>query len=132
MSRFIQSFFRYVNEKYRYSRRGIEAEIRDKKDFRKEDYERHHERKDRRRGGNDRRSFRDVDTPKFKLPNTPSNTLWDEEDFPGHKSTSKRSSRDFETPRDDDKGSRKDEPERELTSIWRSERDRRREHDKKR
>lgn len=124
----IFKFFRYVEDKYRDDRRGIEIDSRNKKREGGEggkyaDRRRNDRRRDRDRHRRDREhhpSFRDIDTPKFKLPNTPSSSLWEEEDFPNQKPSSKKSSWDFDTPRE----GRKEGSERNPGSIWRSERDR--------
>uniref|UniRef100_A0A183CKF3 RNA helicase n=1 Tax=Globodera pallida TaxID=36090 RepID=A0A183CKF3_GLOPA len=113
---------RYVKDKYRddRDRRGIEA---DSKNERGAANDRHrHKKRDREgRRAHDKASFGDVDTPKFKLPNTPSSSQWEEDNL---QPPAKQSSWDFGTPRE--RSSRSTgELERNPHSIWRSERERR-------
>uniref|UniRef100_A0A1I7ZLV8 RNA helicase n=1 Tax=Steinernema glaseri TaxID=37863 RepID=A0A1I7ZLV8_9BILA len=108
-------------------RRGIEADSRK----RREDRDRDHDRRDRDRDrsdryGSSRRSDRsdrfrnEPETPKLKVPDSPSRSAWDDEDGRGVK----KSSWDYPTPRDGGRGRRPDESSRSISSVWRSERDR--------
>ncbi|KAF7627114.1 hypothetical protein Mgra_00009624 [Meloidogyne graminicola] len=117
---------RYVKEKYReIDHRGIEADTKGKKRRDKRDSREYYEKRiyiRERREEHYKISFRDVETPKFKLPNTPSCSAWDEDDFSINKST-KRTAWDFETPKDS-KERKVGNSERNMESILKSQRKR--------
>ncbi|CAK5060077.1 unnamed protein product [Meloidogyne enterolobii] len=123
---------RYVKEKYKgIDHRGIEADTKNKKEERrsgKDYYEKRYKRE--RREEKQKYSFRDVETPKFKLPNTPSCSTWEEDDLSINKSA-KRSGWDFETPKEL-KERKYGDSERNIESILKSQRERQKEDYKKR
>ncbi|KAL3094888.1 hypothetical protein niasHT_021463 [Heterodera trifolii] len=127
---------RYVRDKYRDDRdqrRGIGADSKNERAKYEDDDRHRHKRRDRgdreERRTRDRKSFGDVETPKFKLPNTPSNSRWEEDELNLRPPAAKqRNSWDFETPRERTDGGRSGgDFERNPHSIWRSERERRNE-----
>uniref|UniRef100_A0A915NZG7 RNA helicase n=1 Tax=Meloidogyne floridensis TaxID=298350 RepID=A0A915NZG7_9BILA len=123
---------RYVKEKYKgIDHRGIEADTKNKKEERrsgKDYYEKRYKRE--RREEKQKYSFKDVETPKFKLPNTPSCSTWEEDDLSINKSA-KRSDWDFETPKEL-KERKYGDSERNIESILKSQRERQKEDYKKR
>jgi len=89
---------RYVEEKYRddrRDRRGVVGDVR--RDRRDRDYD-NRDRDRNGRNGDERRSFREAETPKFLVPNTPSSSQW-EEDGVDRRGGRGRSSWDRDTPR---------------------------------
>ncbi|TKR77313.1 hypothetical protein L596_018310 [Steinernema carpocapsae] len=140
-----------IKDRHRGDRRGIEADTRkkhrDDRDRRDRDRDRdryhrdHYERdrqRDRDRYGSERSSrrserserFRDEpETPKFKVPDTPSRSNWDDEEGRGG---NKKSSWDYPTPRDGGRGRRPDDSSRSISSVWRSARDHQMKEKKKR
>ncbi|CAK5056730.1 unnamed protein product [Meloidogyne enterolobii] len=123
---------RYVKEKYKgIDHRGIEADTKNKREERrsgKDYYDKRYKRE--RREEKQKYSFRDVETPKFKLPNTPSCSTWEEDDLSINKSA-KRSGWDFETPKEL-KERKYGDSERNIESILKSQRERQKEDYKKR
>ncbi|XGW13565.1 hypothetical protein V3C99_000129 [Haemonchus contortus] len=128
---------KYKDEKYRDERRGLVADSRkrdrdrsrDKKD-RDEDRDSRRRREDRK--GSDRSDRRDekrkrkeYETPNFKVPFTPSRYGWNDDDGPVQKS-----SWDTPSPRTLS-SSRRGDSERSVDSIWRSERHRREEEQRR-
>ncbi|ULU01767.1 hypothetical protein L3Y34_001812 [Caenorhabditis briggsae] len=125
-----------VHEKHRdRDDRGMKYKSKD--DDRKRDRDRdrnhHYDRSDRsdRRNDSSRRDWKDRrgdETPRFKVPETPSRMSWDQDEG----STRKKNSWDMPTPRGDRDRRRDWDSERSVSSAWRSERKRRDEDKKKR
>uniref|UniRef100_A0A0R3RPC4 RNA helicase n=1 Tax=Elaeophora elaphi TaxID=1147741 RepID=A0A0R3RPC4_9BILA len=117
----------YVVGKYKGERRGIYADTRKHED---RERSRHHNKGSWRKQSKCQSSRDgDAETPRFKAPDTPSRSAWEEDDS-GHVSRRHHSSWDTPTSsghRDDTSSARS------VSSIWRSERNQKRQkHDKKR
>ncbi|CAJ0941256.1 unnamed protein product, partial [Mesorhabditis belari] len=118
---------RYKSEKNRDDRRGLEADSRDRERNRERSRE-DDNRGDRRRGGRDyRRSSHDdnkryrgnyIETPTFKLPDTP-NRNWDDDQLDTDKNRRVKSSWDTPTPGRAGKDAR-DYSERTLEKLYES------------
>uniref|UniRef100_A0A915N590 Uncharacterized protein n=1 Tax=Meloidogyne javanica TaxID=6303 RepID=A0A915N590_MELJA len=116
---------RYVKEKYKgIDHRGIEADIKNKKEERRsgKDY---YEKRYKREGREEKQKYSFKD-----LPNTPSCSTWEEDDLSINKSA-KRSDWDFETPKEL-KERKYGDSERNIESILKSQRERQKEDYKKR
>ncbi|CAA82662.1 putative pre-mRNA-splicing factor ATP-dependent RNA helicase mog-1 [Caenorhabditis elegans] len=106
-----------VHEKHRdRDDRGMKYKSRD--DDRRRDRDRSERREpSSRRGWKDRSGDQ---TPRFKVPDTPSRMSWDQDDREG--SSRKRNSWDMPTPRGERDRKRYMDSERSISSAWRSER----------
>ncbi|EGT33582.1 CBN-MOG-1 protein [Caenorhabditis brenneri] len=123
-----------VHEKHRdRDDRGMKYKSRDedRKRDRDRDSSRFYDRSDIREQSS-RREWRDRrgdETPRFKVPDTPSRMSWDQDEREG--SSRKKNSWDMPTPRGDRDRKRDWDSERSVSSAWRSER-RRMDDDKRR